>query len=87
MTKEQQNQIIADYLRFTSNATENATDEEVIATYGGEDSNEILCSFPNGYELYRAITSTPTGKITFYTLIDLRDMNDSLSTEIHEPNN
>ena len=71
------NKIIAEYLRFIQNET-GKTDKKIIELYGGNISNKILADFGNGLVLCESKDDMAG---TSYILIDINDMNDSVSAE------
>jgi len=71
------NKIIANHLRAVTNTKEEMSDEDIIATYGGDTSNKIIANFDNGFYLYESIDSS----ITVYTLINWHVPSNSFSCE------
>ncbi len=69
--------IIANHLRAVTNSKEELSDEDIIATYGGDISNKIIANFDCGFYLYESVDSS----ITVYTLINWHNLNNSFSCE------
>lgn len=76
MNKEKQDKIIADYIRYTTGET-SQDDQEVIQTFGGDTSNEIIVDFENGKYLYKSVDSA----ITVYIVIDTDNLANSYGNE------
>ena len=81
---EQQNAIIADYLRFYNrNNDENKSNDDIIDQYGGDTSNLILCDFGNGKMLYESVDNSH-GLFKTYTILDIKDYSNSYVGECIE---
>ena len=77
MDIKQEEKIIADYLRWSTN-DDNKNDEEIIGTYGGGISNRIITDFENGVYLYLS----RDWAIDVISIIDTRHYPDSYGIEI-----
>ena len=75
--------IIADYLRWNVGEKGLLSDEEVIAEYGAEDTNEIVKKLGNKKYLYVSSTFTPEGVIEWVTVIDENDYSKSQTIEVN----
>ena len=77
MKTKEQNQIIADYMRYMYNEERKLSDKKMIAEYGGDTSNEIIVDFGLGRYLYKSVDSC----ITVYNVIDICYPEESFSGE------